>query len=161
MLEGLAGIAAESDRILGHGVKVLTEATSSAVAIISAFHSEALYDLGRYDEAERAAATAIDRWGLDIASSVIGLRVRAMTAARAGRFDEAERTAREGIAIIDESDFTIDRGDSRIGLAEVLELAGRPDEAAVAATEALALYEAKGDLLQAGHARARLERLRA
>ena len=91
---------------------------------------------------------------------VIGMRVRAIVVTRAGRFDDAERTAREQIAIIDETDFIVDRGDARIGLAEVLELAGRRDEAEAAATEALAFYEAKGNLLQADLARVRLERLR-
>jgi tetratricopeptide (TPR) repeat protein len=118
-----------------------------------------LYDLARYDDADRAAATAIDGWEMDIASSVIGMRVRAMVGARAGRFDEAERTAREAITIIDGTDFIIDRADARVGLAEVLELAGRPGDAVAAATEALGLYEAKGNVLQAGLARARLERL--
>jgi tetratricopeptide (TPR) repeat protein len=159
MLERLVGNAAESERILREGVTILTEASSSAVSIVAAFHAESLYDLGRYDEADRAAASAIDVWKLDIASSVIGMRVRAMVAARAGRFGDAERTAREAVGMIDETDFIIDRGDARIGLAEVLELAGRRDEAIAVARDALDLYEAKGNVLQTGHARARLERL--
>jgi len=159
MLERLVGNAAESERILREGVTILTEASSSAVSIVAAFHAESLYDLGRYDEADRAAASAIDVWKLDIASSVIGMRVRAMVAARAGRFGDAERTAREAVGMIDETDFIIDRGDARVGLAEVLELAGRRDEAIAVARDALDLYEAKGNVLQAGHARARLERL--
>jgi class 3 adenylate cyclase/tetratricopeptide (TPR) repeat protein len=160
LLERLAGNAAGSERILREGVTVLTEASSSAVSIVAAFHAESLYDLGRYDEADRAAATAIAGWEMDIASTVIGTRVQAMVAARAGRFDDAERTARNAIALIDESDFLVDRADARIGLAEVLELAGRLDDAIEAAAQALSLYEAKGNVLQAGHARARLERLR-
>ncbi len=160
LLERLVGNAAESERILHEGVSALIEASSSAVSIVSAFHAESLYDLGRYDDAERAAAIAVDSWGMDIASRVIGMRVRAMVAARSGRFDDAERMAREQIAIIDETDFIVDRGDARIGLAEVLELAGRRDEADAAATAALAFYEAKGNMLQADLARVRLERLR-
>jgi hypothetical protein len=90
----------------------------------------------------------------------IGMRVRAMVAVRGGRFEDVERTAREQIAIIDETDFIVDRSDARIGLAEVLEVAGRRDEAQAAATDALGLYEAKGNVLQANLARVRLERLR-
>jgi hypothetical protein len=97
---------------------------------------------------------------MDIASSVIGMRVRAMVNAGAGRFDDAERMAREQIAIVDETDFIVDQGDARIGLAEVCELAGRPDEADAATTEALARYGTKGNVLQADLARVRLERLR-
>jgi Flp pilus assembly protein TadD len=82
-----------------------------------------------------------------------------MVAARAGRLDDAERTARGAVAIIDETDFIIDRGDARIGLAEVFELAGRRDDAISATQDALHLYEAKGNVLQAGHAQVRLKRL--
>jgi tetratricopeptide (TPR) repeat protein len=130
---------------------------SDALSIISAFHAEALYALGRYDEADDAAvkAAAFE----DTSSTTIGLSVQGMVAARRGRFAEAEELAARAIATIDETDFIVDRADARSALAEVFELAGRIEEATAVARDALALYEEKGNVLQAGHARARLDRL--
>jgi len=159
LLELLSGNAAEADRILGEAVGRLQEMGSDAVGIVSAFRAQALYALGRYDEADRAASEAIKRESYGIAELVIGLGVQGMVAARRGAFDEAEATARRGIAIVDETDFPSDRADARVALAEVLELAGRTEEAVEAAREALALFEAKGNTLQAGHVRERLTRL--
>jgi tetratricopeptide (TPR) repeat protein len=130
---------------------------SDATGIIAAMHAQALYALGRYDEAGDAAmkATAV----VDTSAITLGLGVRGMVAARRGDLAGAEELARRAIAVIEESDFTVDRADARAALAEVLELAGRFDEAAEAARDALELYEAKGNVLQAGHARTRLDRL--
>ena len=68
--------------------------------------------------------------------------------------------AREAVVQIDDGDFPSDRADARMALAEVLELAGTADEAAAdAIREAIALYEGKGNVLQAGTARAKLAEL--
>ena len=158
-LELLSGNASAAERILGDGARALDAMGSDALGVVAAFHSQALYALGRYDEADLAASRAIRSNGYGIAEEVIGLGVRAMVAARRGAFEEAEATARAAIAIVDETDFPSDRADAREALAEVLELAGKRGEAAAAAREALALFEAKGNLLQAGHVRSRLERL--
>ncbi len=50
-------------------------------------------------------------------------------------------------------------GDAHLDLAEVLELAGRREEAAVELEKALALYERKGNLVLAERSRARLAEL--
>ena len=157
LLELLSGNASEAEAILGPSSRVLEEMESDARSIIHAFHAHALYALGRYDEADDAAAkaAAMD----DTSASTIGLGVRGMVAARRERYDEAEGLARQAIGAIDDSDFLVDRADARVALAEVLELAGRRDEAIEWARDALALYEEKSNLLQAGHVRARLDRL--
>jgi tetratricopeptide (TPR) repeat protein len=157
LLELLSGRAAEAEAILGPSSRTLEQMGSDALSIISAFHAEALYALGRYDEADDAAvkAAAFE----DTSSTTIGLSVQGMVAARRGRFAEAEELAARAIATIDETDFIVDRADARSALAEVFELAGRIEEATAVARDALALYEEKGNVLQAGHARARLDRL--
>ena len=59
------------------------------------------------------------RGGIRISERVKGLGVRAMVAARKGAFEEAERLAREGLTVIDVTDFPCDRADARVALAEV------------------------------------------
>ena len=51
------------------------------------------------------------------------------------------------------------QGDAYADLAEVLLLAGKPDEAAAALEQALERYERKGNLVSAQRARARLAEL--
>ncbi len=71
-------------------------------------------------------------------------RVRARALAHQGRLDEAEPLARRAVAIAEATEFVILHADALAALAEVLGLAGRPDEAAAARQEAIAVYEAKG-----------------
>ena len=158
-LELLSGRAAEAERILGEGARALDAMGSDAVGIVSAFHAQALYALGRFDEADGAGVKAIRDGGLGISERVMGLGVRAMVAARTGAFEEAERLAREGLTIIDVTDFLCDRADARVALAEVLELAGRTEDAIRVADEALELFHMKGNVTQATDVGVRLDRL--
>ena len=86
--------------------------------------------------------------------------VRSMVAARRGSFEDAERMAREAIAMIDQGDFINDQADARMALAEVLQLAGRVPEAAEAVHQALDRFRAKGNVTQSAIAEARLAELR-
>ena len=80
--------------------------------------------------------------------------------AREGEVDEALRLAREAVAIIAETDWLNSRGDALLDLAEVLDLAEKPDEAAPRIAEALHLYEQKGNIVAAAKARELLAELR-
>jgi len=53
------------------------------------------------------------------------------------------------VALIDQTDFLIDRAEARMDLAEVLSLAGRQDEAARVLVEARQLHEQKGNVVSA------------
>jgi tetratricopeptide (TPR) repeat protein len=86
--------------------------------------------------------------------------IRAKVHARRSRFDEAERLARESVALAESSDFLIAHADAVADLSEVLELAGRMDEAARAIEDATELYESKGNSLAAATCRERLRALR-
>ena len=85
--------------------------------------------------------------------------VKAKVQARRGDHQEAERLAREAVAIAETTDDISGQGDVYADLAEVLELGGRPDEAIAALEQALARYERKGNLVSGGRARERLAAL--
>jgi tetratricopeptide (TPR) repeat protein len=85
---------------------------------------------------------------------------RAKVLARDGNADKALQLAREAVAIIAETDWLNLRGDALLDLAEVLDLAGKPDEAAPRIAEALHLYEQKGNIVAAGKAHELLTELR-
>ena len=82
--------------------------------------------------------------------------MRAKALARVGGFDEAERLAREAVAILSNTDYINAHADAIADLGEVLLHAGRAHEAATAARESIRLYELKGNVASAGALRARL-----
>jgi predicted Zn-dependent protease len=67
--------------------------------------------------------------------------------------------AREAVAIGEETESLNAQGDAIADLAEVLLLAGKPDDAASALAEAEARYERKGNVVSAQRAQARLAQL--
>ena len=76
--------------------------------------------------------------------------------ARRGEHAEAERLAREAVAIGEKTDILNGQGDAHADLAEVLLLGGKADEAAAALEQALERYERKGNLVMARRTRDRL-----
>jgi class 3 adenylate cyclase len=81
----------------------------------------------------------------------------ALLAARQGRLAEAEALARRGWARAETTDFFTIRGMRALGiLAEVLSVAGKPDEAMRTGIAALAEHERKGDVSGVAALRERL-----
>jgi tetratricopeptide (TPR) repeat protein len=122
--------------------------------------ADVVYRQGRYDEADSLAelskrVTAPD----DLASQMLWRSVRAKIAARRGDFDVAQALAQEAAALADSTNAFGLHGDVRMDLAEVLSLAGRREEAAVALKRAIELYEAKGISVLTEKARALLSEL--
>jgi len=102
---------------------------------------------------DEEALAITDRWRADqltvaedIDAQAAWRRVRGKAFARVGELDEGERLAREAMKIAERTDHLPLRAWVMSDLAEVLRLAGRPDEAAGATREALRLCEAKGNL---------------
>ncbi|MDQ3992756.1 MAG: AAA family ATPase, partial [Actinomycetota bacterium] len=122
--------------------------------------ADALYELGRYDEAEEASRES-ERLTqhADAVTQVVWRRVRAKLLARRGEADAALRLAREAIewagARLEEL------GDAYGDLAEVEQLVGRPHRAEEALEKALAMYEQKGIVPMVERTRAQLAELRA
>jgi hypothetical protein len=79
--------------------------------------------------------------------------------ARRAELVEAEQMARQAVDYAERTDLLAASGLAHLDLAEVLEAAGRTDQAAVEVETALGLFEQKGDLPMAEQARARLQRL--
>src|SRR6266508_4536059 len=124
VLEVLAGDSEAAERVLRPSLEILVEAGERGFYSTElGYLAEAVYRQGRYDEAERLALEAAEAGGPDdVETQRLSLGVRAKVLARRGETAEAER----------------------LDLAEVLQLAGRPREAATAAREAAELYAAKG-----------------
>jgi len=87
-------------------------------------------------------------------------RVKAKILARRGDYAEAERLAREAASTVADTQMINRQGDVYTDLAEVLLLAGKPDEATAALEQALHRYERKGNIVSAAFVRTRLSELR-
>jgi len=119
-----------------------------------------LCSLDRWDEAAEWGAKSRELAGSDdIVTQMLWRQVLARVQAQAGRADEAERLAREAIDYGDRTDMLVNRAAAHLDLAEVLEAAGRRDEAAAECAHGLDLFEQKGDVPMAARARAVLENL--
>ena len=163
VLELLAGDPAAAVELGERGCRILEEAGERAWLSTGACrYAEALYELGRLDEAEEWALKGADMGGSDdMATQVLASQVRAKVLGRREEHDEAERLAREAVAGADKTDSLVTQADARRDLAEVLELAGRRDNATVALKEALERYERKGAVVPADRVRERLVALEA
>jgi len=120
---------------------------------------KALYALDRLEEADawasRAAELGASGW-----REMLWRQVRAKVLARRGEHAQAERLAREAVAIGEKTDRLDAQGDAHADLGEVLLLSGKPDKAANALEQALERYERKGNRVSAERAQTRLSELR-
>jgi tetratricopeptide (TPR) repeat protein len=116
---------------------------SSTIGILA----EVLYRQGKLDEADDWARRAQDLAAKDdFDPQFRSCAVQARVIARRGDFTEAERLAREALAIAESTDWHMARGETAAALGEVLELAGREDEARSFYEQALVSFERKGSL---------------
>jgi tetratricopeptide (TPR) repeat protein len=145
-IEQWAGDWVAAERVLREGCEGLIRlGEKSYLSTAAAELADSLFELGRDEEAEEwtrhsEEAAASD----DVASQMSWRQARAKVLARRGEQAEAERLAREAVEIGRRTDMLAWRGDGLVDLAEVLRLGGDDTGAAVAAREALELYEEKG-----------------
>jgi len=117
---------------------------TGAVSGVAPLLARELCALGRYDEAAplaergRRAAAEWDVWG-----QVEWRRAQALVDAAAGRQADAERLAREAVAIAERTDALGSQGDALSDLAEVLLSSGQRKEAVAVLEQALERYERK------------------
>jgi class 3 adenylate cyclase/tetratricopeptide (TPR) repeat protein len=159
--ELLAGDPAAAAELGAEGVRLFEDLEDeSFLSTAAGSLARALYALDRLDEADAWAGRAAELGASeDAATQMMWRRIRAKVLARRGEPAEAERLAREAVAISDETDDLNAQGDAYDDLAEVLLLDGRTDQAAGALGEALERYGRKGNRVSAQRTKVRLGEL--
>ena len=116
--------------------------------------------LGRHAEAEPLAHLGRELSDdQDLFAQTLWRQVQALVHASRGEHVEAEALAREAVAMMERSDALNFQGDALRDLAEVLQAAGRSNEAAATLARALERFERKNNLSMATQVRSRLAEL--
>jgi class 3 adenylate cyclase/tetratricopeptide (TPR) repeat protein len=157
-VELLAGDAAAAERELRPACEALERMGDwGHLATVAPMLADALSGQGRDDEALRMTERAERITRPDDVDAQVGwCRVRGKLLARRGDLEEAERLAREATTLAARTDHIDLRAQTVVDLAEVLRLAGRPEESAAAVQEAARLYEEKGNIAAAAALAARV-----
>jgi class 3 adenylate cyclase/tetratricopeptide (TPR) repeat protein len=119
--------------------------------------ARSLCALGRHDEAEPLAQLGRELANeQDLISQALWRVALAHVHSSRGQHAEAERLAREAVAVMEPTDGLTEQGDVFVDLAEVLEAAGRVEEARIELEQALDRYERKKNLVMAERVREKL-----
>jgi class 3 adenylate cyclase/tetratricopeptide (TPR) repeat protein len=162
-VELLAGDLETAERDLAAACTALEAAGEKGwLSTMAGVHARALYGLGRIDDVEAAAQLSRESaTSDDYNAQALWREAEAKVLARRRRFEEAERLGREAVVVADRNDELDNHAEVRMGLVEVLRLAGKTDEALEMLDEARALYEEKGNLVMTERARTLSEELAA
>jgi class 3 adenylate cyclase len=160
-IELLAGDLVAAERTLRKGYATLEEmGERSLLSTSAAYLAQVLLAQHRDQEAEQWAQVSDELAAADdLLTQILWRGVRARTLAGRGRFEEAERFARQAVALAERTDFINHRGDALVHFATVLSQAGDLENARAALADGLRLYEQKGNTVAAGKARAKLAEL--
>jgi predicted ATPase/class 3 adenylate cyclase len=156
-IEMLAGDPAAAERALRAGFDAAVELGEQGFKVtVAALLAHALVEQGRFDEAGRFA-TLSERSAAadDVASQVLWRSARARILAASGAASEAESSARQAVALVEQTDDVNMHADTLVALADVLVAAGGLKEASEALDESMRLYETKGNVMAADNARRR------
>lgn len=158
-IELMAGDAERAAEVALRGVADLERLGEQGwLSTVAGHGAEALYRLGRDDEAWQLTEKAEKAGAADDVLTQMQIRqMRGKLLARRGELDEAERLAREAVALGEPTDALEAKANSLCDLAVVLAAAGKRDEALGALAQARAFYEQKGHTVGVG----RVEELRA
>jgi class 3 adenylate cyclase/tetratricopeptide (TPR) repeat protein len=162
-LEQLAQDYDAAERVLRPAAEVLRSAGEKAYySTLLGYLAHVSYAQGKYDDADDLAREAYEVGGADdIETQRLALAVRGRVSARRGETADAERLVRAAVEFLAPTDALVGQAEVMLDLAEVLDLAGRPDEARAAARDAVRLYERKGADAGVRLAEARVAKLEA
>lgn len=149
------------ERVLRAGLEELDAMGERGYAPTVALNlADSLYAQGRLEEVEALCAWARERTSADDAVNFVFLDgLQGALLAHDGDHEAAVEHTRRALDLAETTDFFEPRSWARLMLAEALELAGRTAEAAQLSAQAVAIYEAKGDVTGAARARERLAEL--
>ena len=162
LIELHSGEHAEAERLLRETCDQLRAVGESGfLSTDLGYLGEALYGLGRYDEAEEASRES-ERLTLagDRVSEMCWRAVRAKVLARRGEYAESLRFAHEAITFAETIESNHGIADACRALAEVHRVSGDVDDAVAALERALALYEEKGLVPATQRTRTAIDELR-
>jgi predicted ATPase len=132
--------AYESLSLMGEKDNLATQAALLARAIAAQGQT-------RYGEASQLIAISQEAAaGEDLVTQIIGQGLSARMLADRGRHDEANELAISAVALAAQTDLLSQHADALLDLSHVLAASGRFSQAQAAATQALDLYQRKGNL---------------
>jgi len=160
-VELLAGNYEAAAEFAREGCRLLEQVGEQAwLSTAAGILAQALYSLGRLDEADEWAERAAQLGASDDAiTQMLWRQVRSKVLAVRGASTDAEKLGREAVAIGEETDLIDARGDAHADLAEVLVRGDRNEDAVEALEHALANYTRKGNLVGMKRAQSRLTEL--
>jgi class 3 adenylate cyclase len=156
-----AGHLADAEAVAREGLAELEALGEQGYAsTLGAMLAETLYVQGRYEEAEQTARHVREIVAVeDFEPQVRWRSVQAKVLARRAAFEQADELSRDAVEIAAQTDWHRFHGDALADRAEVLELAGRTEDAVAALHSAIDLYDRKHARVEARRARQRLEHL--
>jgi class 3 adenylate cyclase/tetratricopeptide (TPR) repeat protein len=160
-VELLAGAAEAAEELLRRDYDALTARGERYYRpLVAAVWAQVLYELGRFDDAEVAAASADELASEDdVEAQAIWRSARAKLLARAGRSGEALELAEQAVVLLRTTDSPVMQADALLDLAHVQSRGGWTDDAVEAAVEARLRYGLKGHVVGAERAEAFLAAL--
>ncbi len=155
MVEMLAGDYEGAERIWRSSAEELQRRGEFAhLTNRAAELADALWSQGQYPEAEEWTRIALEHSDSDDISAEFTWRsIRAKVLAQSGDHAAAGELIGRALTLVDSTDCINQRANVRLDHAHVLQLAGRADAAADAASAARSLYEEKGNTISAESAR--------
>lgn len=149
-LEMLVGDAAAAERVLRPGYDALRQMgnTSWLASTVAGILAHSLYAQERYEEAEElAAASARISGSDDVYSQVVGRGALAKALCARGDVARAGAVGEEAVRLASSTDCLQLQGEALLDLAEIRRRSGRQAERAELTTQALRLFDRKGNQL--------------